>query len=128
MQTSAKLNVVKAKAAELEKKLQEEKAKCKNLAEKSAEEIKNLTAQVEHYRSAKYTEEIMDIFQKSKDYQSKLFAKAFVYYDRGAAHVLRQFHQLILDKRLMWKVFEGSFIDRQFRSVEPILFRIRKKN
>lgn len=119
MQSSSKLNAAKAKIAELERKLQkeiEEKAKFKSVADKNAEEVKELTARVEHYKSAKYTEEILDIFQKSEEYQSELFAKAFVFYDRGAAHVLRQFHHLIPDKRLMWKVFEGSYTDRQFRS------------
>lgn len=74
VQTSAKLNAAEAKATELEKKLQkevEEKSKFKSLAKKSTAEIKELTVQVDHYKLAKYTEEVINIFQKLEDYQSE---------------------------------------------------------
>lgn len=111
-QTSAKLTVAEAKNVELEKQLCEEKIKHEDLTEKNAKESRRLTAQVEHYKSARYTKEVIDLFQKSEDYQTKLFAKAFVFYNWGAAHVLRQFHRFIPDKKLMWKVFEGSNMDK----------------
>lgn len=44
-----------------------------------------------------------------------MYLKTFAFYDRGAAYVLRQFHHLIPDKKLMCKVFEGSFADKEFR-------------
>lgn len=43
-----------------------------------------------------------------------LFDKASSYYDRGAAHVLRQVHKFISDKNFMCKVFKGSFRDPEF--------------
>lgn len=94
----------------------EEAAKLRNLAEKNVGEIKELTKKVNYFRSSKYTSEVIDIFQKSEEYQFNLFGKAFASYNRGAAHVLRQFHHLLPNKKLMCEVFEGSFTDRRFQN------------
>lgn len=108
---SAKCKASEAKVAELEKEL----AKYKELAGKHAEEAKGFSAKVDYYRSAAYTEEVITLFQQSEEYDAALTDKAFVFYDRGSAHVLRQFHHLIPDKKQMWKVFEGTYSERQFR-------------
>lgn len=97
------------------KSLAEKSQEYKTLAEKAQEEVKTLSEKVDHYTSSAYTEEVINVFQTSEDYQNELFGKTFAFYDRGAAHVLCQFHHLIPDKRLMCEVFEGSFADKRFR-------------
>lgn len=70
---------------------------------------------------------MLDIFQKSEEYQSKFFEKACSYYDWGVSHILRQFPQFIPDKKLNYKVFEGSFAEMEYRvGVEFISFTVEE--
>lgn len=85
---SAKLKTVESEIVELKKKL-EESHKFKDLAGKSANDVIKIKARVAHYNSVEYTEEVINIFQQSTDYQTDLFNKASVYYERGMAHILR---------------------------------------
>lgn len=83
---------------------------------KNADEVKRLTDKVQYFKSEEYTTKVLDIFKSSKVYQSELFDKAIPFYNYGATHILRQFHQFIPDKRLMCKAFESSFAEKEFRS------------
>lgn len=57
----------------------------------------------------------MDIYQSSPKYEDELYEKSNAFYDRGCKHILYQFHQHILEKALMCRMYEGSYIDFEFK-------------
>lgn len=117
-QTSNKLRAAETRIIELEaalKKTTEEAAKFKTLVDEITEEARMLNDRVKYFESSEYTEKVIDLFQKSGEYQLEFFYKVISYYDRGAAHILRQVHKLIPDKHFLCKIFEGKFGDPEFR-------------
>lgn len=90
------------KIAELEAKLKAETVKStqlQDLVEKKTKDVQSLTDKVKYFKSSEYTGKVVDIFQNLEEFQSVLFEKACSFYDRGAMHILRQFHQCIPDKK-----------------------------
>lgn len=71
-----------------------------------------MTNKVNYLESEEYTAKVLDIFKNSEEYQLELFEKVISFYDQAATHVRCQFHQLIPNKRLMSRVFKGSFEER----------------
>lgn len=69
-----------------------------------------------YYESAEYTAKVVDIYRGSSAYEDELFEKFNAFFDRGCAHILRQFHQHIPDKALMCRVYESSYADPEFKS------------
>lgn len=58
---------------------------------------------------------MIDISQGTPEYDQELFNKCNTFFDRGCAHILRQFHQYIYDKTLMCQAYVGTYADPRFR-------------
>lgn len=66
-----------------------------------------------YYESAEYTAKV--VYRSSPKYKDEPYEKSNAFYDRGCAHILRQFHQLIPNKALMCRVYGNSYTDPEFR-------------
>lgn len=69
-----------------------------------------------YYESAEYIAKVVDTYQSSHEFEEELYEKSNAFYDRSCAHILRQFHQFILDKALMCRAYESSYANLEFRN------------
>lgn len=82
--------------------LREEKNEAVRLLQARLREVMSL-------RSPEYKESIIANYQKSERYESELDARAAPFFDKRAAHIIRQLHPLISDKNLLVEAYDNHF-------------------
>lgn len=95
---------LKAQLCEQSKKLKETEAKCRTQTER-----------IKFLESLEYTAGVIKVFRESEEYGDEVFKKSNVFFERGCAHVLRNFHQCITDRKRMVHVYLGTPADPCFR-------------
>lgn len=108
---SDRLNVCQKSNEELESQLREQ-SKC---LEEAEAKCRSQEERIKFLESGDFTAGVIQTFRESEAYADEVFTKSNAFFERGCAHVFRNFHQFIPDKQKMVEVYLGIAVEPQFR-------------
>lgn len=95
---------LKAQLRDQGKNLKEVESQCRSKAER-----------IKFLESLEYTSGVINVFRESEEFGDEVSKKSNGFFERGCAHVLRNFHHCITDRARMVQVYLGTPTDPRFK-------------